>query len=127
MSPRARRRLRVGLALVALVVGHAGRAPAEGPIPALIASLPSERDDCFILLQFCHGARTAIGRAAGTPPNLFILDARADGMAMLQVQDAIGAAMAIEQKRGHRLACFDQGECAGIIPPPPPPTSKAKR
>jgi hypothetical protein len=126
MSPRAGR-LSVGLVLVALVAGRAGPALADGPIPALIASLPTEQADCFILLQFCHGARTAIARAGGTPPNLFILDARSEGMAVLQVRDAIGAAIAIEQKRGHRLACFDQGECAGIIPPSPPPTSKAKR
>jgi hypothetical protein len=95
---------------------HAGESAAV----ALAEQAPTTEDQCYILVELCHGANVALDRAERTPwsSRSDALSFRQDGQAELAVDDARQAAEAIERRNGKRLACFDDPECRGILPKP---------
>ena len=90
----------------------------ESRIDDLVASLPSEREECGFLRALCLAAANSIERAEGTPPSADFLATRQDLFADERVREAAAAAASIERKHGKRLACLDDEECRGILPRP---------
>ena len=90
----------------------------------MVDALPSEQDECGLLVSLCRAAGASLDRADSTPPSADVLGTRQALSAERRVEEANLAADAIERKRGHRLKCFDNEDCAGILRRPAPPRPK---
>ena len=83
-----------------------------------VASLPSESEECDFLRSLCRAARLSTERAEDTPGTRDLLATRQELMAETRIREAGVAADAIERKRGRRLPCFTEDDCARVLPRP---------